>query len=71
MIAVDTNLLVRHLTQDDPAQAAKVLLLLPLEQKPVLAPKEPTLLLLALTRLLPVKVLVLLLLDTAQVITHS
>lgn len=24
MIAIDTNLLVRHLTQDDPAQAAKV-----------------------------------------------
>lgn len=28
MIAFDTNLLVRHLTQDDPAQAAKVARLL-------------------------------------------
>lgn len=28
MIAIDTNLLVRHLTQDDPAQAAKVTRLL-------------------------------------------
>lgn len=28
MIAIDTNLLVRHLTQDDPAQAAKVARLL-------------------------------------------
>ena len=28
MIAIDTNLLIRHLTQDDPAQAAKVAVLL-------------------------------------------
>lgn len=28
MIAIDTNLLIRHLTQDDPAQAAKVTRLL-------------------------------------------
>ena len=28
MIAIDTNLLLRHLTQDDPAQAAKVAQLL-------------------------------------------